>query len=169
MKKLLVPLLTTATLFFVAPSALAASKSESIVDTTTVTTVDATEVTPIDTTIEIAPRATTVSWSETIDASQSVWSDVFYISSSKSSLKLNQVLQATLSLSTPAKVEYRLYKQSSGSTYTDTGIYDVLDGTYTYPNAGPCTLYGTISSGTYKIKMINKTSVKTTISGNILI
>ncbi|MFK5707302.1 hypothetical protein [Lysinibacillus boronitolerans] len=167
MKKILVPFLATATMLLVAPSALAAeSKSESLVDTTTeITPVDGTEVTPVDGTTEIMPLATTISWADTFTTT--MWSDPFYISSTKSSLKLNQVLQATQSWSTPAKVEYRLYKQSSGSVYGDTGIYDVLDGTYTYPNAGPCTLYGTISPGTYKIKMINKTSEKTSISGNI--
>jgi hypothetical protein len=78
-----------------------------------------------------------------------------------------QVLQSTTSWSTSAEVEYRLYKQSSGSVYADTGIYDIVYGTYTYPNAGPCTLSGTISPGTYKIKMINRTSLSTSISGNI--
>lgn len=167
MKKLLVPF--AATLFLITPSVASAAslESESPIDMTTgVTPVDTPADTPID---EIVLRATKVSWSEVVGPSKSIWTDAIVINSSKSSLKLEQVIQGpTTSWTTSAKVEYRLYKKS-GSDYVDTGIYDICDGTYTYPNAGPVKLEGSISSGTYKIKIINKKSVDTSISGYVSI
>ena len=102
-----------------------------------------------------------MTWQEN-NVSTSANTDAFVISSSLSSLKLTNIQQSTTDRFTAAKVEYRLLKQNSSGAYVDTGIYDVLEGSFNPMNRGTTTLYGSISSGTYKIKITNKngTNVK---------
>lgn len=157
MKKIILPF--AATVLLVAPSVSADSlKVEPLIAEAEVTSVD-----------NVEERAVKVSWAEVIGPSKSIWTDAFALSSSVFSLPLKQVTQApTTSWSTEAKVEYRLYKLS-GSQYVDTGIYDIVTGSYTYPNAAPAEIEGSgsISSGTYKIKITNKTSVNLSVTGNL--
>ena len=72
---------------------------------------------------------------------------------------MDKIKQSTTSESKRKKaiVEYRLFKLDSSGSFIDTGIYNVLEvsnGKYNSKNAG--NLYGSISPGTYKIKITNK-------------
>lgn len=53
---------------------------------------------------------------------------------------------------TKAIVEYRLLKLDSSGSFIDTGIYNVLEGSKGKSDGN---LYGSISPGTYKIKITN--------------
>ncbi|MCH1625232.1 hypothetical protein [Fredinandcohnia quinoae] len=103
----------------------------------------------------IQPLAVTVNWQKN-NIATSTTTDGFYIGSSRSSLKLTAIQQSTTSIWTSAKIEYRLLKQNSSGSFVDTGIYDVLEGSFNPANRTSTTLYGTISPGTYKIKITNK-------------
>jgi hypothetical protein len=72
---------------------------------------------------------------------------------------LDKIKHSTTSESkrTKAIVEYRLLKLDSSGSFIDSGIYNVLEGSngeYRSKNDG--NLYGSISPGTYKIKITNK-------------
>ncbi|MFJ5766496.1 hypothetical protein ACIP9C_14175 [Lysinibacillus sp. NPDC093210] len=80
----------------------------------------------------------------------------FVISDYVNELKLNKIKQSTASESkrVEAKIEYRLLKLDSKGTFIDTGIYNVLEGSKG-KNKADGNLYGSISPGTYKIKITN--------------
>lgn len=71
-------------------------------------------------------------------------------------LKLDKIKQSTTSKSKREKaiIEYRLLKLDSSGSFIDTGIYNVLEGPKGKSKSDG-NLYGSISPGTYKIKIIN--------------
>lgn len=80
----------------------------------------------------------------------------FVITEYVDELKLDKIKQSTTSESTrvEAKIEYRLLKLDSSGSFIDTGIYNVLEGSKG-KNKSDGNLHGSISVGTYKIKITN--------------
>ncbi|MFF2754432.1 hypothetical protein ACFVR1_11890 [Psychrobacillus sp. NPDC058041] len=83
----------------------------------------------------------------------------FVITKYVDELKLDNIKQSTTSESkrTKAIVEYRLLKLDSSGSFIDTGIYNVLEGSKGKSKSDG-NLYGSISPGTYKIKVTNLNS-----------
>lgn len=83
----------------------------------------------------------------------------FVITEYVEELKLDKIKQSTPSESkrSKAKVEYRLLKLDSSGSFIDTGIYNVLEGSMGKAKSDG-NLFGSISPGTYKIKITNLNS-----------
>lgn len=69
---------------------------------------------------------------------------------------MDKIKQSTTSESKrlEPKVEYRLLKLDSKGSFIDTGIYNVLEGSKS-KGESDSNLFGSISPGTYKIKITN--------------
>jgi len=80
----------------------------------------------------------------------------FVITEYVDELKLDKIKQSTTSKSKrlKAKIEYRLLKLDDKGSFIDTGIYNILEGSKG-KNKSDDNLYGSISPGTYKIKITN--------------
>ena len=86
----------------------------------------------------------------------SVSTEEFVITEYIDELKLDKIKQSTTSESKrlKVKIEYRLLKSDDKGSFIDTGIYNVLEGSKR-KNKYEGNLYGSISPGTYKIKITN--------------
>ncbi|MFK5710742.1 hypothetical protein [Lysinibacillus boronitolerans] len=82
--------------------------------------------------------------------------DEFVITEYVDELKLDKIKQSTNSESKglEPKIEYRLLKLDSKGSFIDTGIYNVLEGSKG-KGESDSNLFGSISPGTYKIKITN--------------
>ncbi|MGE7114793.1 hypothetical protein [Lysinibacillus sp. NPDC047702] len=82
--------------------------------------------------------------------------DEFVITEYVDELKLDKIKQSTSSESKrlQAKIEYRLFKLDSSGSFIDTGIYNVLECSKCKDKFNS-NLFGSISPGTYKIKITN--------------
>lgn len=78
----------------------------------------------------------------------------FVITEYVDELKLDKIKQSTTSKRLKAKIEYRLLKLDSSGSFIDTGIYNVLEGSKGKSKSDN-SLFGSISPGTYKIKLTN--------------
>lgn len=81
----------------------------------------------------------------------------FEITEYADKIKLNNIKQSTTSESkgTITKIEYRLLKLDDNGSFIDTGIYKYLESKKGKILSTHSNLYGSISPGTYKIKIIN--------------
>jgi len=80
----------------------------------------------------------------------------FVITEYVDELRLDKIKQSTTSESKRLvpKVEYRLLKLDSKGSFIDIGIYNVLEGSKS-KGESDSNLFGSISPGTYKIKITN--------------
>ena len=102
------------------------------------------------------PQDNNITW-ESNNIATSASTEEFVITEYVDELKLDKIKQSTTSESkrTKAIVEYRLLKLDSSGSFIDTGIYNVLEGSNGKYSSNS-NLYGSISPGTYKIKITNK-------------
>lgn len=101
------------------------------------------------------PPANNITW-QLNNIATSASTEEFVITKYIDELKLDNIKQNTTSESkrTKAIVEYRLLKLDDSGSFIDTGIYNVLEGSKGKSKSDG-NLHGSISPGTYKIKITN--------------
>lgn len=101
------------------------------------------------------PQDNNITW-QLNNIANSVSTEGFVITKYVDELKLDNIKQSTTSESkrTKVKVEYRLLKLDSSGSFINTGIYNVLEGSKGKSKSDG-NLHGSISPGTYKIKITN--------------
>lgn len=81
--------------------------------------------------------------------------------------KINQHMTANTKRTEP-KMEYRLYKLDYNGSFTDTGIYNILEGSKCISKSTG-NLHGSISPGTYKIRITNLNGENSTVYSDRII